>query len=46
MQHSVQVGSEAYGLGLNEKLLSEYLNSLGYTSHVVGKVNSSYALSS
>ena len=38
MQHSVQYGSQAYGLGLDEKLLSEYLNEKGYISHTVGKV--------
>ena len=38
MQHSVQYGSQAYGLGLDEKLLSQYLNELGYDSHTVGKV--------
>ena len=38
MQHSVQYGSQAYGLGLDEKLLSQYLNEKGYVSHTVGKV--------
>ena len=38
MQHSVQYGSQAYGLGLDEKLVSEYLNEKGYVSHTVGKV--------
>ena len=38
MQHDVLYGSQAYGLALNETLITEYLNQLGYASHMVGKV--------
>ena len=46
MQHSVQYGSQAYGLGLDEKLLSQYLNEKGYVSHTVGKVMTNLKCSS
>jgi len=38
MQRSVIVSSAPWGLGLNETLLPQYLNTLGYSSHIVGKV--------
>ena len=37
MQHDVISGTETYGLPLSETLLPEYLNKLGYRSHIVGK---------
>ncbi|XP_056639483.1 arylsulfatase J isoform X2 [Diorhabda sublineata] len=37
MQHTVLYGAEARGLPLNEKLLPQYLNDLGYDSYIVGK---------
>ncbi|XP_014789497.1 arylsulfatase J [Octopus bimaculoides] len=37
MQHGVICSSQTYGLPLNETLMPEYLNKLGYTSHIVGK---------
>lgn len=38
MQHSVISAAAPYGLGLQEKLLSEHLNELKYSCHAVGKV--------
>lgn len=38
LQRGVIVSSEPYGLALNETILPEYLNHLGYQSHAVGKV--------
>ena len=38
MQHGVLCGSQTYGLALNETLITEYLNQLGYVSHMVGNV--------
>ncbi|XP_023030806.1 arylsulfatase B [Drosophila willistoni] len=37
MQHTVLYGAEPRGLPLEEKLLPQYLNDLGYTSHIAGK---------
>lgn len=37
MQHSVLYGAEPRGLPLSEKILPQYLNDLGYESHIVGK---------
>ncbi|XP_075167273.1 arylsulfatase B [Haematobia irritans] len=37
MQHTVLYGAEPRGLPLNEKLMPEYFNELGYTSHIAGK---------
>ncbi|GFR70811.1 arylsulfatase [Elysia marginata] len=37
MEHNVIVGSMPYGLPLNETVLPQYLNQLGYQSHIVGK---------
>ncbi|KAL0280628.1 UNVERIFIED_CONTAM: hypothetical protein PYX00_001860 [Menopon gallinae] len=37
MQHSVILGSTPYGLGLNEKLLPQYLKINGYTTRAIGK---------
>jgi len=37
MQHSVIFGNSPYGLPLNETILPQYLNKLGYTSRMVGK---------
>ncbi|GAU91883.1 hypothetical protein RvY_04058 [Ramazzottius varieornatus] len=36
-QHNVLYATEPWGLGLKEQLLPEYLNGLGYTSHMIGK---------
>ena len=38
MQHSVITAAGRYGLGLDEKLISQYLGELGYDTHCVGKV--------
>jgi len=37
MQSGVIVGTEAYGLPLNETLMPQFLNKLGYRSKIVGK---------
>ncbi|XP_018331211.1 arylsulfatase B [Agrilus planipennis] len=37
MQHVVLYGAEPRGLPLSEKILPQYLNDLGYASHIVGK---------
>ncbi|BFG03161.1 arylsulfatase B [Drosophila madeirensis] len=37
MQHSVLYAAEPRGLPLHEKILPQYLNDLGYTSHIAGK---------
>ncbi|XP_059482457.1 arylsulfatase B-like [Neocloeon triangulifer] len=37
MQHEVIYGFEPWGLGLEEKLLPEYLKELQYSTHLVGK---------
>lgn len=37
MQHGVIYGMEPRGLPLQEKILPQYLNDLGYKSHIVGK---------
>lgn len=37
MQHRVLFGIETRGLPLSEKLLPEYLQELGYSTHIVGK---------
>ena len=39
MQHSVIQISQPYGLGLNETILPQYLQDLGYATHAVGKVS-------
>ena len=39
MQHSVIQISQPYGLGLNETILPQYLQKLGYATHAVGKVS-------
>ena len=39
MQHSVIMGGEPFGLGLEEKLLPQFLKELGYATHAVGKVH-------
>ena len=38
MQHDVLYESQVYGLALNETLITEFLNQLGYVSYTVGKV--------
>ena len=38
MQHSIIHISQPYGLSLNETLLPQYLQKLGYATHAVGKV--------
>ncbi|KAI0221731.1 Arylsulfatase B [Lamellibrachia satsuma] len=37
MQQGVIAGAQPYGLGLNETLLPQYLKTLGYKTHIVGK---------
>ncbi|XP_078346460.1 arylsulfatase J-like [Oculina patagonica] len=37
MQHGVIMAGQPFGLGLEEKLLPEYLKELGYATHAVGK---------
>uniref|UniRef100_A0A336MIA9 CSON000254 protein n=1 Tax=Culicoides sonorensis TaxID=179676 RepID=A0A336MIA9_CULSO len=37
MQHTVIYGMEPRGLPLNETILPQYLNQLGYQSHILGK---------
>ena len=39
MQHFVIMGGQPYGLGLEEKLLPQYLKDLGYVTRAVGKVH-------
>ena len=39
MQHSVILAAQPYGLGLNETLLPQHLQKLGYATHAVGKVS-------
>ncbi|KAH9492435.1 hypothetical protein Btru_051104 [Bulinus truncatus] len=36
-RHPIHTGTQPYGLPLNETLLPQYLNELGYRSHIVGK---------
>ena len=38
LQHGVLVGAAPYGLGLDEKVLPQYLRDMGYANHMVGKV--------
>lgn len=37
MQHSVIFNDEPFGLGLDQKLMSEYFKEAGYATHLVGK---------
>ncbi|KAM7341897.1 arylsulfatase B isoform 2-T2 [Cochliomyia hominivorax] len=37
MQHTVLYGAEPRGLPLSEKLMPQYFNDLGYSSHIAGK---------
>uniref|UniRef100_A0A1A9WWP8 Sulfatase N-terminal domain-containing protein n=1 Tax=Glossina brevipalpis TaxID=37001 RepID=A0A1A9WWP8_9MUSC len=37
MQHTVLYGAEPRGLPLTEKLMPQYFNDLGYSSHIAGK---------
>ena len=37
LQENVLVGAAPYALSTKEKLIPEYLNTLGYSSHAVGK---------
>ncbi|XP_052277108.1 arylsulfatase J-like isoform X3 [Dreissena polymorpha] len=37
LQHSVIYSSEKYGLPLEEKIMPQWFNELGYRSHIVGK---------
>ena len=41
MQQGVIIAAQKYGLGLDEKLLAQYLNELNFSSHIVGKVSDS-----
>ena len=38
MQHGVIMGGQPFGVGLDEKLLPQYLKEMGYATHAVGKV--------
>ena len=38
MHHSVIMGGQPFGVGLDEKLLPQYLKEMGYATHAVGKV--------
>lgn len=37
LQHGVILGAEPYGLPLNETIMPQYLKTLGYRTHMVGK---------
>lgn len=37
MQHFVIASNQPYGLGLNEKLMPEYMRGAGYSTHIIGK---------
>ncbi|XP_030845449.1 arylsulfatase I isoform X3 [Strongylocentrotus purpuratus] len=37
LQYSVIIADEPYGLGTNETIMPQYLRSLGYRTHMVGK---------
>ncbi|XP_077994914.1 arylsulfatase I-like [Glandiceps talaboti] len=37
LQHDVIYGAQPYGLRLNETTMAQYLQQLGYTTHMVGK---------
>ena len=39
VQHATIFGTQAYGLPLGEATTPQYLKSLGYRTHGVGKVN-------
>ena len=39
MQHGVILAAQPYGLDLNETLLPQHLQKLGYATHAVGKVS-------
>lgn len=39
LQHDVILAPEPYGLSLDETIMPQYLNKLGYSSHMVGKVS-------
>ena len=38
LQHSVILGSEPYGLPLDVTIMPQWLQKLGYRTHMVGKV--------
>ena len=38
MQESTILASNTWGVGLNEKFLSEMLKEQGYSTHAIGKV--------
>ncbi|KAJ8306790.1 hypothetical protein KUTeg_014874 [Tegillarca granosa] len=38
LQHGVILGAEPYGLPLNETIMPQYLKTLGYRTHMVGKL--------
>ena len=42
MQHDVLNGAQPYGLPLDQRLLSQELKDLDYSTHIVGKVNTVY----
>ena len=39
MQHGVIMAGQPFGLGLEEKLLPQYLKEIGYNTRAVGKVH-------
>ncbi|XP_077994636.1 arylsulfatase B-like [Glandiceps talaboti] len=42
LQHGVIVASHPYGLPLNETIMAQYLKTLGYSTHIVGKWHLGY----
>ena len=44
MQHGVITAGEPWGLGLDQQIMPQYLNDMGYQSHIVGKVGLLYVV--